>query len=216
MCSEVSAEFGVDTSKARIIGNPFHPPRSADNATRFQLWPRGSHPRILGVGRLSHEKGFDRLIASFPDLLRRHPESSLVILGEGNLRSLLESQIRDLGIEDRVQLPGFQPPGDWFRTCDLFVLPSRVEGFSNTLLEAVAAEVPVVSLEHPGGTSEIMQSIGISDRIVTCLSTWSESWFERPPHSVATRANELFGIDHVIEQYAGLLRDLSRVSVNAA
>ncbi len=216
MCAEVTTEFGVDRSRTRIIGNPFHPSQRVGDATEFHLWPQGSHPRILGVGRLSHEKGFDRLIAAFPVLLRRHPESRLVILGEGNLRSQLESQIRDFGIEHRVQMPGFQPPGDWFRTCDLFVLPSRVEGFSNTLLEAVAAEVPVVSLDHPGGTSEIMHSIGIQDRMVSCLSTWSESWFERPPHSVAARANELFGIDHVIDQYAGLLRDLSRVPVRAA
>ncbi len=216
MSAEVSAEYGVDGSKTRIIGNPFHPSQRVGDATGVQLWSQGSHPRILGVGRLSHEKGFDRLIAAFPDLLTRHPNSRLVILGEGNRRNELESQIRDLGIEHCVQMPGFQPPGDWLRTCDLFVLPSRVEGFSNTLLEAVAAEAPVVSLDHPGGTSEIMHSIGIHDRMVSCLSTWTESWFERPPQWVAARANELFGIDQVIDQYADLLRNLSRVSAKAA
>ena len=99
---------------------------------------------VCAVGSLSYQKGFDLLLSAFARL--SDTSLHLVILGEGPLRSELEKQIRVLGIEERVHLPGFvKDPVNIIAQADLFVLSSRWEGFPNVLLEALSTGVPIVA-----------------------------------------------------------------------
>jgi glycosyltransferase involved in cell wall biosynthesis len=107
---------------------------------------------LLGaVGRLSPEKGFDRLIQSAGHLLRGGLDLELVIAGDGEERPRLERLIDELGLRDRVRLLGFcADPRDVYEALDLFVLSSLREGLPNVLLEAMALAVPVVSTNIAG------------------------------------------------------------------
>jgi glycosyltransferase involved in cell wall biosynthesis len=129
---------------------------------------RGSNvpPRLLCVARLVPRKGLADLIAAVarPGL----PACTLTIVGEGRLRSRLESLARSLGIADRVVFAG-QLQGDALSSCyraaDCFVLPSLAESFSMSLLEAMASGLPVVAA-RTGGIPELVAD-GVNGRLFT-------------------------------------------------
>jgi glycosyltransferase involved in cell wall biosynthesis len=111
-------------------------------------------PLVLGIGRLSREKGFDLLICAAAEARRPF---RLILLGEGPGGKGLRELAGRLGVADRVEFPGFQGnPYAWLRAAAAFVLPSRYEGFPNSLLEAMALGVPCVATRCPTGPEEIV------------------------------------------------------------
>lgn len=116
--------------------------------------------RIVSAGRLNHEKGFHLLIDAVRRLQRESTdvEYRLALLGEGDHRLQLQEQIEAAGLVDQVSLTGFQDDAAaWYRSADVFVLSSLVEGMPNVLLEAMACGTPVVSSRCPHGPQEILQ-----------------------------------------------------------
>ena len=108
-------------------------------------------PRAAFVGRLAPEKGLDLLIDAWPAVRAQHPTARLTLIGEGPERPALSAQVARLGLTDAVDLPGASPdPLAWLRDSDLFVLPSREEGMSIALLEAMALGIPLVASSIPG------------------------------------------------------------------
>ncbi|WP_442110276.1 glycosyltransferase [Pseudomonas sp. NUPR-001] len=106
---------------------------------------------ILGaVGRLVDSKGFDNLLDAFAQARQQRPDMHLVILGEGNQRSVLESRIQALGLETSVTLQGHcRQMSTLYRAFDWVLIPSRSEGLGLVLQEAVMADVPVLCSELP-------------------------------------------------------------------
>lgn len=134
-------------------------------------WPLPEHePRIspralcqpnkqilLAVGRLDEQKGFDWLVEVFSNLAHKHSNWDLIILGEGSLRTILEKQVRESGLEKRIFLPGrVGNLSEWYESADLFVMSSRYEGFGNTLVEAMAYGLPAVSFDCDAGPRDII------------------------------------------------------------
>ena len=98
------------------------------------------------VGRLSLEKGVDWLIRAMATVVRRHPLSRLLIVGEGPERSGLEREAIELGLERHVSFVGFQREiSPWYSAMDAFALPSLTEGTPVALLEAMAHGLPVIA-----------------------------------------------------------------------
>ena len=111
---------------------------------------------ILGIGRLCYQKGFDTLIRAFKHLPTENLD--LVILGDGPLRHELQGLANSLGVGRRVHMPGFvQDTEHVLHKASLFVLSSRWEGFSNVLLEALAAGTPIVATDCPGSSREVLE-----------------------------------------------------------
>ncbi len=101
-------------------------------------------PVVLAVCRLEAQKGVDVAVRALPTIRERHPETQLVVLGEGPQRSELERLAGSLDVP--VHLPGRVPDvGAWLRRADLLVHPARWEGFGLALLEAMLAGLPVVA-----------------------------------------------------------------------
>jgi glycosyltransferase involved in cell wall biosynthesis len=108
-------------------------------------------PRAVFVGRLAPEKGLHALVAAWPKVRERHPRARLTLLGEGPERTGLEALVARLGLSEAVALPGAtDDPAATLRASDLFVLPSREEGMSIALLEAMALGIPLVASSIPG------------------------------------------------------------------
>jgi glycosyltransferase involved in cell wall biosynthesis len=101
---------------------------------------------LLSVGRLTYQKGHEFLVQAMPEVIRRFPNVKAGICGDGPLRAQLESQILELGLSDQVRLFGMRDDvSPLVAAADLFVLPSRWEGLSRALMEAMAAGLPVVA-----------------------------------------------------------------------
>lgn len=99
-------------------------------------------PLIGAIGRLEPQKGFDIAVRALSEL----PDATLVLLGDGSERSMLEQLARASGVEARVRFVGWvDRPHAWFRSFDVFVLPSRNEGFPLVVLEALLARAAVVA-----------------------------------------------------------------------
>ncbi len=109
--------------------------------------------RVVYVGRLSEEKQLDKLIELWPKVLRSSTSSvELHIWGDGPDAEKLQSQVAILELQHSVSFAGHvENVRGRLRDMDIFILPSRVEGNSNAILEAMAAELPVVSTTV-GGT----------------------------------------------------------------
>jgi glycosyltransferase involved in cell wall biosynthesis len=117
-------------------------------------------PCAVFVGRLAPEKGLDTLIDAWPLVLAEHPRARLTLIGEGPERAGLEQRVQRLGLRESVALPGAVPdPSPWLRAAGLFVLPSREEGMSVALLEAMALGLPVVASAIPGNLGLITDGV---------------------------------------------------------
>ncbi len=141
---------GILSQADRPVESPWWNAESVDGRTVV---------RIVSAGRLNHEKGFHLLIAAVNQLQQesRDTEFRLALLGEGDHRLSLQSQIDAAGLTDQVSLTGFQNNAPaWFQSADVFVLPSLVEGMPNVLLEAMVCGTPVVSSRCPHGPEEIL------------------------------------------------------------
>ena len=111
-------------------------------------------PWILFVGQLTRRKGYDVALAALPDIVKRHPQASLLMVSGINLadRQGVERMSTDLGVAGHVRFLGRLEDAalvNLFRTCDVYVTPTRYEGFGLTLLEAMACGAPVVSTDVP-------------------------------------------------------------------
>ncbi len=120
--------------------------------------PDYSAKRVIAVGRLDGQKGFDLLIAAWKQVAERFPDWSLDIYGEGDLRESLQGQIDDLGLDDHVTLRGrTQNISREYARHSIMVLSSRFEGFVLVLCEASSCALPLVSFNCESGPSEIIE-----------------------------------------------------------
>lgn len=115
-------------------------------------------PVVISAGRLAPEKGYPDLIAAMKLVNERVPVR-LLMLGDGPLRGQLQYLIDETGLNDRIQLLGFQAnPYKYYARSRLFVLSSYVEGLPNVLVEAMACGCAVVSTDCPTGPREVLQN----------------------------------------------------------
>lgn len=117
----------------------------------------GNRRYILTVGRLAEQKQQNVLIDAFAQIAEDYPDWALIIAGEGNLRPDLEEQIQRNNISDRVMLIGeVENIGDYYSYCDLFVLPSKYEGFGLVVFEAASYGKPVMVFKDCPPYGEIL------------------------------------------------------------
>ncbi len=172
------------------------------------------------MGRLIYQKGFDLLLRAFEKCVAEHPDWSLVVLGEGEERGRLTELATRLKIADRIQMPGVvREPAKVLHTADIFVLPSRYEGFPNALLEAMACGVPVVSFDCPSGPIEIIRNgvdgVLVPPEDVDALSTAMKGLMsdESERRRLASRAPEVlqrFGVEKVMEAWERVIQGVVR------
>ena len=188
---------GMSESRVPVVRNPTITPEmlAAANEPVEHPWlsAEGSVPVIMGVGRLTEQKDFATLIAAFARV-RSQREARLIILGDGGLRTELIAQATSLGVDAHIALPGFQSnPWAWMSKASVFALSSRWEGSPNTLTEAMALGIPVVSTDCPSGPRELLDGgriaplveMGDADTLASALLSVLAG---PPPSDVLTEA----------------------------
>ena len=216
--SAVATELrGAGYDAARIHGIPNGVP------VPDRLWQRRpdwqAQPRAAFVGRLAPEKGLDVLLQAWATEVRpERPAARLTLIGDGPERSSLETQAERLGVQNAVEFAGrVDDPIARLRDCDLFVLPSREEGMSVALLEAMALGIPLVASAILGNRRLIQdfkhgrlapaddpRSLGRA-----ILDQWSE--FDRAFHmgrAARSRVVQEFSIAAVARTHLDLFRSL--------
>lgn len=150
------------SERLSVVYNPIDLERiRADKERPLPDWAAfmQTRPTVLGLGRLTPQKGFDTLIRAHARLLQQGVMHDLVIAGEGEEgRLALERLIKALGVQGSVHLPGYLPnPYPLLKHASVFALSSRWEGFGGVIVEAMACGTPVVATDCPSGPAEILE-----------------------------------------------------------
>lgn len=153
-------EYGLPPNRIAVV------PHGVNCET---FYPLGKHklngpPRVLAVGRLTEQKGFELLVRAFPVILADEPGASLTIVGDGGRRSTLERLIVRLRLEKVVTLVGTASKRqllEHFDYASLVVMPSQFEPFGLVGLEAMACGCPVLAVA-PTGATEYLEDWEVS------------------------------------------------------
>ncbi len=153
-------EFGFDPAKVTHIYNAVDPPLAAQAAALYgtpALTAEKTGRDLYAIGRLTYQKGFDRLLDAFALCLPQRPDLRLHLVGEGPLHDALQQQAYTLGIADRVTFHDFtRDIAAVYRRATLVVMSSHYEAFGNVIVEAMAFGTPVVAFDCDFGPSEII------------------------------------------------------------
>ena len=145
-------------SKVKVIYNGVKIPVKVESIDLHQQYgiPE-DHVVLIAIGRLAREKGFDLLISAMARIKAAGLLCTILLVGDGNLRSQLEAMIHTSGAADRVRLTGFiEDPLPLIKSADYLILTSRHEGMPNVILEAMALGTPVLSTAV-NGTTELVE-----------------------------------------------------------
>ena len=148
-CSHAAGDFMFPGCSYQIMKNAIEVDRFTYNsAVRKKIRDEfGFDDKIIigHIGRFSPQKNHSFLIQVFAECLKREPEARLLLVGDGELRSDAEKQVKESGIEDKVLFTGVR--GDveeLLQAMDVFLFPSLYEGLPVTMIEAQASGLPCV------------------------------------------------------------------------
>ena len=178
-------------------------------------WPDGG-PVVVAAGRLVRQKGFDILLRAFADV--RAADTRLAILGEGPERGALATLAGELGVSERLIMPGHvDDPDCWFAHAAAFALSSRWEGFGHVLVEAMACGAPAVAFDCPHGPIDIVDDgksgILLPPQDARALTRALDQLIENPEFAArlrdgGQRAAQRFSAPVIAGTYAALFDDL--------
>jgi glycosyltransferase involved in cell wall biosynthesis len=155
-------------SKLRLLGNGSsngvdmeqYAPGPSDVRARYGL---PSDAYVIGfVGRLTRDKGLPELIEAFEAILRAEPETHLLLVGWFDVsEDLLGNHLRArITSHPRIHLTGFvHDTAPFYRAMDLLVLPTWREGFPNSVLEAAATGIPVITTHSTGSRDSVVPEV---------------------------------------------------------
>jgi glycosyltransferase involved in cell wall biosynthesis len=175
--------------------------------------------QFLYLGRLSEnaQRDVPTLVKAFDRLATMYPDVELAIVGSGDLIEQTKQLVETCRARDRVRLPGFDQPEKWLAWADCFVLPSRREGLSNALLEAMAAGLPCVANDIPpnrevldDGRAGVLVPVENCDALEAAMHDLveDEGMSSNFALKAKQRAEQCYSIESVASRYVNLYESL--------
>jgi glycosyltransferase involved in cell wall biosynthesis len=153
---------------------------------------------------LDYSKNYEFLINVFPEILKMKPEAIVIIVGEGPERKKLENLIERTNLKEKIFLIGeLKDASKYLKAFDLFVLPSRYEGLSITLIEALFAQIPILASDV-GGNEEIVGK--------ECIFKNEKEFLEKikSPRLSKTK-REIFELENMVKEYLKVYQSLQNL-----
>lgn len=215
--------YKVNPTKISVIYNPVDLQHIRHEATtqsipeRLVALLKKNKPIIVTAGRFVKEKDQQTLLRAFSKVNETIP-SSLVLLGEGELKEELQTLAENLGIHEDVHFVGFQQnPYVFFYHANLFALSSLTEGFGHVFVEAMATGTPIVTTRCQPGADEVLANgtygkicpLGNADKMaekIIEVLTLSKEEHEKVIQRGYKRAED-FAVEKIVKQYEALFLD---------
>lgn len=151
--NDMHNHYGIPLRKLIKIPNPASDLGAYESEN---LWPFGMKA-VICIGRLEPVKQHERTIRAFSYVVQREPDARLIILGKGSQLYYLKSICKSCKIEKHVDFIGFTNNISYYlEHARVFVIASKVEGFPNSMIEAMHHGVPVITTDSPGACGEIV------------------------------------------------------------
>lgn len=170
----VKAYFGIDDRKCVCINNGV-------DLSRFERKPHEDFT-LINVARQDENKNQAALVRCFARLHEEYPQTRLLLVGDGETHQALAAQVTELGLDGAVMLTGsVSNTEDYYAVSDLYVQCSHREGLPLSVLEAMAAGLPIVSTAV-GGLADVVRENGtlVPDRDEDALYEAIEAVYEQP------------------------------------
>ncbi len=214
----IAQVYGIPAEKIPCIYNGVDVTQFAPLPTATQL-PAATQKDIdfLAVGRMSAQKNYPLLLSAFKHVHGLYPTVRLTILGDGEKRAEIEAFCQANGLQGFVDMPGnVSNVCDYMRRAKVFLMSSDYEGLPITVLEAMAAALPVIST-RAGGVPDIVQD-GVNGRLAAIGDTagLAEAMVEsiqRPEryHAYGQNSRALslqYSVTHCADEYSKLYLSL--------
>lgn len=159
-------DININSEKISILPNTFDPSCFCINSKPDYLLKRYNlsqeQPIILTVARLDISerfKGYDNVLKALPEIIKYIPNIHYILVGKGADKERILAYVKSNNLEKNVTLTGFisdQELSDHYNLCDLFILPSKTEGFGIVYLEALASGKPCIAGNKDGATDALL------------------------------------------------------------
>ncbi len=219
--------LGITPEKIEIIYNATEIPKEsafeAKTRKKIRAELKLEYEKIaVFVGRLSEEKGLDTLIAAWRIVQEKHPQAHLLLLGEGGAFRNVEREMKEivakLHLKEAVHFLGhINNAKDYILASDIFVLPTKAEGMSNALVEAMACGTAIVATDIPANqeicTNEVnsllvkpADSQGLAEVIIKLFD--SQQLAENLGKQARKVAEENLSVETMASRYINLYREI--------
>jgi len=210
------AQLPQIASRSCVIHNSLQPPALEPAPLPFDP------PRLLCLGRVLHQKGFDLALRAFAGLAGAFPGARLIVAGDGEARPALERLAAELGIASAVDMLGWVAPEAvpaWINRCTLVVMPSRIEPFGLVALQAAQMARPIVATRVDGLPEVVAHDesgLLVESDDVDALTAAIRSLLADPRRAAAMgdaarrRVQEAFGWERFVDAYEDVYRLVSR------
>jgi glycogen(starch) synthase len=153
---KIHETHGVPLERIDVVHNGVYARRTVH---AYQQARAAEGPLVLFLGRITYQKGPDYFVEAAAKVLEKVPNARFVMAGHGDMVPQMKQRVKELGIEDRFEFPGFVRGDDvehLFSTAAVYVMPSVSEPFGISALEAMSYETPVI-LSRQSGAAEILR-----------------------------------------------------------
>lgn len=212
MKTELINTYNYDKEKIVRIYNPVDISLIEEKKSiKSQVIFNPQYYNVIIVGRLSYQKGIDKLLNSVKEYreIIENRTIKIHLIGDGIEKKAFQNFVKINNLGNIVNFVGrVENPFIYMNQADLMILPSRYEGLPNVILEALASEIKnIIVSDHPGGTKELLSMFNIDSNKIVKELDWNDSWFKHKLNTDEIKAKiQKFNAENIVIEYENIFK----------